>query len=373
MRSRHRDHYTAMAALLDAPAGSDYEQRIEQAEIEIDNLRAAFGWSRENSDIELRVGAGVVAAAAVAGAGPHSGRAGLVRRRPDRRRHAACRGGARGARAGAGRQSRARLVGGRCRQPGSGRAGPGDRARDRRPGPAGPGAGRLRLRRRLQRRGWPGRTSPRRSAWPGSWTIGGGSARSSACRRRRRSPRATRSRRARPPKKDATSPTRSVTGSTRATAACASDGHSYRRAIWPQPSHNSREVVAEAEAAHDDDPYGGAASRCQGIALACQGDDGCGPGRGRRQPSSPPPSLAAFARALVTRRWGSRPWPPAMLGPRGTRPRRPGQHVSVRRGTAAHMRAFIAQAALAGGDLIAARRWADEAVATAPGGIRWWR
>ena len=52
MRTRHRDHYTAMAALLDAPAGGDYEQRIEQADPEIDNLRAAFGWSRENSDIE---------------------------------------------------------------------------------------------------------------------------------------------------------------------------------------------------------------------------------------------------------------------------------------------------------------------------------
>ena len=53
MRSRHRDYYTAMAAVLDAPAGSDYEQRLEQAEIEVDNLRAAFGWSRENSDVEL--------------------------------------------------------------------------------------------------------------------------------------------------------------------------------------------------------------------------------------------------------------------------------------------------------------------------------
>ncbi len=53
VRSRHRDHYTAMAALLDAPAGSNYEQCIEQANIEIDNLRAAFGWSRENSAIEL--------------------------------------------------------------------------------------------------------------------------------------------------------------------------------------------------------------------------------------------------------------------------------------------------------------------------------
>ena len=50
VRTRHRDHYTAMAAPLDAPAGSDYEQRIEQANTEIDNLRAAFAWSRENSD-----------------------------------------------------------------------------------------------------------------------------------------------------------------------------------------------------------------------------------------------------------------------------------------------------------------------------------
>ena len=53
VRSRHRDHYTTMAALLDAPAGSDYEQRLEQARTEIDNLRAAFAWSRENSDIAL--------------------------------------------------------------------------------------------------------------------------------------------------------------------------------------------------------------------------------------------------------------------------------------------------------------------------------
>jgi DNA-binding CsgD family transcriptional regulator len=53
VRARHRDHYTTMAAVLDAPAGRDYEQCLEQANLEIDNLRAAFGWSRENSDIEL--------------------------------------------------------------------------------------------------------------------------------------------------------------------------------------------------------------------------------------------------------------------------------------------------------------------------------
>ncbi len=53
IRSRHRDHYTALAVLLDSPAGADHEQRLEQANTEIDNLRAAFRWSSENSDIEL--------------------------------------------------------------------------------------------------------------------------------------------------------------------------------------------------------------------------------------------------------------------------------------------------------------------------------
>jgi predicted ATPase/class 3 adenylate cyclase/DNA-binding CsgD family transcriptional regulator len=53
VRSRHRDYYTSAAAAIDAPAGSDYEQRLDQAEMEIDNLRAAFGWSRENSDTAL--------------------------------------------------------------------------------------------------------------------------------------------------------------------------------------------------------------------------------------------------------------------------------------------------------------------------------
>jgi predicted ATPase/class 3 adenylate cyclase len=53
MRARHRDHYTAMATLLDTPAPTGHEQRLEQAEIEIDNLRAAFTWSRENSDMAL--------------------------------------------------------------------------------------------------------------------------------------------------------------------------------------------------------------------------------------------------------------------------------------------------------------------------------
>ena len=53
VRARHRDHYTAMAALLDAPADADHERRLERAETEIDNLRAAFAWSRESSDTDL--------------------------------------------------------------------------------------------------------------------------------------------------------------------------------------------------------------------------------------------------------------------------------------------------------------------------------
>ncbi len=52
VRCRHRDHYTAMAAQLDTPAGGGYERRIDQADAEIDNLRAAFAWSRERSDTE---------------------------------------------------------------------------------------------------------------------------------------------------------------------------------------------------------------------------------------------------------------------------------------------------------------------------------
>ena len=53
VRARHRDHYTAMAAALDTPAYSGHERRLEQAEIEIDNLRAAFAWSRDNHDVTL--------------------------------------------------------------------------------------------------------------------------------------------------------------------------------------------------------------------------------------------------------------------------------------------------------------------------------
>jgi len=53
VRARHRDHYTALAGELDAPAATGHQRRVEQTEIEIDNLRAAFAWSRESLDVEL--------------------------------------------------------------------------------------------------------------------------------------------------------------------------------------------------------------------------------------------------------------------------------------------------------------------------------
>ena len=85
VRSRHRDYYTALAAAVDAPAGTDYEQHIERAEIEIDNLRAAFAWSREKRRRRTGPGAGVVAAAAMDNAGRRPGRAGVVQHRLQRR------------------------------------------------------------------------------------------------------------------------------------------------------------------------------------------------------------------------------------------------------------------------------------------------
>ncbi|HUO39073.1 MAG TPA: LuxR C-terminal-related transcriptional regulator, partial [Mycobacterium sp.] len=52
VRTRHRDHYMSMASLVDTPARTGHQQRLEQVETEIDNLRTAFAWSRENSDFE---------------------------------------------------------------------------------------------------------------------------------------------------------------------------------------------------------------------------------------------------------------------------------------------------------------------------------
>ena len=179
VRSRHRDYYTALAALLDAPAGSDYEQRIEQADIEIDNLRAAFGWSRENSDIEL-------ALALASSLQPLWQARGRLREgltwfdtalADDDAHHLGWR-----PRCGRGRSPTAPCSA-------SGWAPPTARIRLSRPwrsparsttrpcwrarSPPAATSPATSTRRR------PGRTWPRRSAWPGRWATGGGSARSS--------------------------------------------------------------------------------------------------------------------------------------------------------------------------------------------------
>lgn len=52
VRTRHRDHYAAMAARLDTPARDQHEIRLAQTALEIDNLRAAFQWSCENGEVE---------------------------------------------------------------------------------------------------------------------------------------------------------------------------------------------------------------------------------------------------------------------------------------------------------------------------------
>jgi predicted ATPase/DNA-binding CsgD family transcriptional regulator len=53
VRARHRDHYAQIAALLDTPGWlTGHERRLDDVELEIDNVRAAFEWSLEDSDIE---------------------------------------------------------------------------------------------------------------------------------------------------------------------------------------------------------------------------------------------------------------------------------------------------------------------------------
>jgi predicted ATPase/class 3 adenylate cyclase/DNA-binding NarL/FixJ family response regulator len=52
VRTRHRDYYTATAAMLESQADGDGTPLVPWAEAEIDNLRAAYTWSRENTEFE---------------------------------------------------------------------------------------------------------------------------------------------------------------------------------------------------------------------------------------------------------------------------------------------------------------------------------
>jgi len=55
---------------------TDYGQRLDQAEVEMDNLRSALGWNLETSDTERAFVAGVVAATVMADAGDACWKAG---------------------------------------------------------------------------------------------------------------------------------------------------------------------------------------------------------------------------------------------------------------------------------------------------------
>lgn len=53
VRGRHRDYFLSVATALDRPERTEHEGRLDQAELEIDNLRSAFVWSRESGDSQL--------------------------------------------------------------------------------------------------------------------------------------------------------------------------------------------------------------------------------------------------------------------------------------------------------------------------------
>lgn len=52
VRTRHQDHYTAMALDFDSIERVDHEQLLARAELNIDNLRSACTWSCERGDTE---------------------------------------------------------------------------------------------------------------------------------------------------------------------------------------------------------------------------------------------------------------------------------------------------------------------------------
>jgi predicted ATPase/class 3 adenylate cyclase/DNA-binding CsgD family transcriptional regulator len=52
VRTRHQDHYTATALAFESTSRVDHEQLLARAELNIDNLRSAFIWSRERGDTD---------------------------------------------------------------------------------------------------------------------------------------------------------------------------------------------------------------------------------------------------------------------------------------------------------------------------------
>ena len=52
VRVRHREHFMVVADVLNYPGRPGYRERLERTDVEIDNLRSAFGWSLENGETE---------------------------------------------------------------------------------------------------------------------------------------------------------------------------------------------------------------------------------------------------------------------------------------------------------------------------------
>ncbi|HEV7853223.1 MAG TPA: LuxR family transcriptional regulator [Mycobacterium sp.] len=52
VRDRHRDYYTSMAEQFDAPTPAGFETLLDEAETEIDNLRAALAWNQEHGETD---------------------------------------------------------------------------------------------------------------------------------------------------------------------------------------------------------------------------------------------------------------------------------------------------------------------------------
>jgi predicted ATPase/class 3 adenylate cyclase/DNA-binding CsgD family transcriptional regulator len=50
VRTRHQDHYTAMALAFESTTRVEHQQLLARTDVNIDNLRSAFTWSRERCD-----------------------------------------------------------------------------------------------------------------------------------------------------------------------------------------------------------------------------------------------------------------------------------------------------------------------------------
>ena len=124
-------------------------------------------------------------------------------------------------------------------------------------------------------------------------------------------------------------------------------------------------MAAEAEAAHDE-IWRADSLAFQGVALAYQGDTGAAraaadaAAEAAAELGGLTAGMAYSALAIAALAAGD-----AATAQDATETAWP--HVSVLPAMAAVGRAVSAQAALAGGDLLAARRWADDAVATTTG------